>query len=92
MYGIGDTISLEHQLIEFDVCYGEYENSIFKIATYKHKGSRPFIKNARYGPKRHYGHAEQSGDTGYDESDDPESGIYYAVVHIIFIFYITYIF
>ena len=32
LYCIGDTISLEHQLIEFDVCYGEYENSIFKIA------------------------------------------------------------
>ena len=31
-YSVGETISLEHQYIEFPICYGEYENEQFKLA------------------------------------------------------------
>ena len=35
-YEIGETVSIEHQLMEFDVCYGNYEEGVFKIADFNH--------------------------------------------------------
>ena len=35
-YEIGETVSIEHQLLEFDVCYGNYDKGIFKMADFNH--------------------------------------------------------
>ena len=35
-YEIGEIVSIEHQLMEFDVCYGNYEQGVFKIADFNH--------------------------------------------------------
>ena len=35
-YEIRETVSIEHQLMEFDVCYGNYEEGAFKMADFNH--------------------------------------------------------
>jgi len=35
-YEIGETVSIEHQLMEFDVCYGNYDEGVFKMADFNH--------------------------------------------------------
>ena len=35
-YEIGETVSIEHQLMEFNVCYGNYDEGVFKMANFNH--------------------------------------------------------
>ena len=35
-YEIGETVSIEDQSMEFDVCYGNYDTEIFKMADFNH--------------------------------------------------------
>jgi len=35
-YEIGETVSIEHQLMEFNVCYGNYDEGAFKMANINH--------------------------------------------------------
>jgi len=43
-YEIGDTISIEHQLKEFDVCYGNYKDGIFKMTDFNHNVNGGYYK------------------------------------------------
>ena len=35
-YEIGEIVSIEDQLMEFDVCYGNYDEGVFKMADFNH--------------------------------------------------------
>lgn len=34
VYNTGETISIAHQNIEFDVCFGDYDNDYLKLADF----------------------------------------------------------
>tara|TARA_B110000438_G_C15426653_1_gene484330 strand:+ start:381 stop:593 length:213 start_codon:yes stop_codon:yes gene_type:complete len=34
IYSINDTISIEHQLMPFEVCYGNYNNNVLSLADF----------------------------------------------------------
>ena len=48
-YGIGDTLSISDQLIEFDICYGNYSEDTYKLAdnNYDLNGGFPKITVVR---------------------------------------------
>ena len=35
-YEVGEIVSIEDQLMEFDVCYGNYDEGVFKMADFNH--------------------------------------------------------
>ena len=49
IYGIGDTISISDQLIESDICYGNYSENTYKLAdnNYELSGGLPKITALR---------------------------------------------
>ena len=34
LYSVGDTVSLEHQLMPFEICYGDYADDVLSLSDF----------------------------------------------------------
>ncbi len=48
-YSVGDTISVEDQLAEYDICFGNYDADVFRLAdaNYLLNGGTPYVTMLR---------------------------------------------